>query len=257
MRLSLGYVNSHIVYQLELSGGVSHIKHNGFDVVIAVLPTGEEVAIHLVERDIDVKLIKETLAYNAAHGQATLFILWNAMLLPDNGVRYRPYDWMHALFTLYDDRIYGFEVYDSRLYVFPVYFERMATGLDRLIRYGDRVEMANLHTERIRTDSQYLSGFWTIARFEFAERRATGDVAGDETADAPPVLDPNRNTLRAYFAVLGVATDADWETIRKAYRQLARQYHPDVNNAPDATERMQQINTAYQQLGEALGEGDE
>jgi hypothetical protein len=260
MRLALNFANAHLIYHLELSGGVSLIKHNGLDVIVATLPTGEDVAIHLVERDIDVGLIKDTLAYNAQRQQATLFVLWVPMLLPDHGMRYRPYDWMHALLALYDDRIYGFEVYNNRLYVFPVYFDRLAIGLDRLVRYGERVEMAHLHTERIRTDSQHLTGYWTVARFEYAEQRANAGADTSTGADGAhhemPSLDPQRNALHAYFAVLGLPPDADWETVRKAYRQLARQFHPDLNTAPDATERMQQINTAYQRLGEILGERD-
>ena len=34
---------------------------------------------------------------------------------------------------------------------------------------------------------------------------------------------------RDYYEVLGVAKDADDATIKKAYRQLAKKYHPDVN----------------------------
>ena len=255
MRLNLNFVNTHLVYQLELSGGVAAIKYNGFDVVIAELPTGETLSIHLVERDIDVGLIKSTLAYNAQHNHATLFILWCAMLLPDEGKRYRPYDWMHALLTLYGDKIYGYEVYDNTLYVFPVHFERPSVGLDRMIRYGDRVEMAWLHVDRIRTDSQHLTGFWRIGDFE-PLRRPQQSTAQDDTTEAepPPTLDPSRNALRVFYAVLGVRLDADWETIRRAYRQLAMQYHPDVNKSPEAHARMQQINTAYQRIGELFDE---
>jgi curved DNA-binding protein CbpA len=36
--------------------------------------------------------------------------------------------------------------------------------------------------------------------------------------------------------------------VRRAYRDLARQYHPDLNPSPDATAKMQAINQAYQQI---------
>jgi len=51
-----------------------------------------------------------------------------------------------------------------------------------------------------------------------------------------------------YYDVLGVERTAGPDEIRKAYRDLARRHHPDVSREPDATERFQQINQAYEVL---------
>ncbi|HPD42268.1 MAG TPA: DnaJ domain-containing protein, partial [Anaerolineae bacterium] len=51
-----------------------------------------------------------------------------------------------------------------------------------------------------------------------------------------------------YYSVLGVSRDASQEEIKRAYRQLARTYHPDVNSEPDAEERFKEINGAYEVL---------
>lgn len=59
----------------------------------------------------------------------------------------------------------------------------------------------------------------------------------------------NRN--RDYYEVLGVAKGASEEDIKRAYRRLARQYHPDVNKAPDAEAKFKEINEAYQILSDA------
>ena len=40
-----------------------------------------------------------------------------------------------------------------------------------------------------------------------------------------------------YYEQLGVAPDATTAQIKSAYRKLAKQYHPDVNDSPDAAER--------------------
>ncbi|MGQ9481971.1 MAG: DnaJ domain-containing protein, partial [Chloroflexus sp.] len=51
--------------------------------------------------------------------------------------------------------------------------------------------------------------------------------------------------------MLGVAPDADEQTIKKAYRKLARQYHPDINPGDrKAEERFKEINEAYEALSD-------
>jgi curved DNA-binding protein len=57
--------------------------------------------------------------------------------------------------------------------------------------------------------------------------------------------------FKDYYAVLGVAPGSDDETIKQAYRKLARQYHPDVKPGDkQAEERFKEINEAYQALGD-------
>ena len=56
---------------------------------------------------------------------------------------------------------------------------------------------------------------------------------------------------RDYYEVLGVPKNASQDDIRNAYRQLARQYHPDVSKAADASERFKEINEAYQILSDS------
>jgi curved DNA-binding protein len=51
-----------------------------------------------------------------------------------------------------------------------------------------------------------------------------------------------------YYAALGVPRDADAEAIKKAYRKLARQHHPDVSKAPEAEERFKEVAEAYATL---------
>jgi DnaJ-class molecular chaperone len=53
-----------------------------------------------------------------------------------------------------------------------------------------------------------------------------------------------------YYKTLGVLRGADEKQIKKAYRELARKLHPDVNKSPDAEERFKAINEAYQVLSD-------
>ncbi|MBX6377072.1 MAG: molecular chaperone DnaJ [Clostridia bacterium] len=56
---------------------------------------------------------------------------------------------------------------------------------------------------------------------------------------------------RDYYEVLGVRRDATQEEIKRAYRRLARQYHPDVNkDDPQAAERFKEVAEAYQVLSD-------
>ena len=57
-------------------------------------------------------------------------------------------------------------------------------------------------------------------------------------------------TKRDYYEVLGIARNANEEDIKKAFRRLARQYHPDVNKEKGAEERFKEINEAYEVLGD-------
>ncbi|HEY8491139.1 MAG TPA: molecular chaperone DnaJ [Dehalococcoidia bacterium] len=57
-------------------------------------------------------------------------------------------------------------------------------------------------------------------------------------------------TVRDYYEVLGVARDASQEEIKRAYRRLAMQYHPDRNKEPGAEERFKEINEAYEVLSD-------
>jgi molecular chaperone DnaJ len=58
-------------------------------------------------------------------------------------------------------------------------------------------------------------------------------------------------TKRDYYDVLGVQRTASDVEIKRAFRNQARKYHPDVNKEPDAEERFKEINEAYEVLSDA------
>ncbi len=57
-------------------------------------------------------------------------------------------------------------------------------------------------------------------------------------------------TKRDYYEVLGVAKGANADDIKKAFRKMARQLHPDVNKAPDAEAKFKEVNEAYEVLSD-------
>jgi curved DNA-binding protein len=55
--------------------------------------------------------------------------------------------------------------------------------------------------------------------------------------------------FKEYYRILGIEPDADKPTIKKAYRLLARKYHPDVSTAANAEEQFKEVQEAYEVLG--------
>lgn len=58
-------------------------------------------------------------------------------------------------------------------------------------------------------------------------------------------------TQRDFYEALGVAQTATPDELKKAYRKMAMQYHPDRNSASDAPDRFKEINRAYEVLSDA------
>lgn len=57
-------------------------------------------------------------------------------------------------------------------------------------------------------------------------------------------------SYKDYYTILGVKRDASADEIKRAFRKLARKYHPDVSKEPDAEDRFKEVNQAHEVLGD-------
>lgn len=55
---------------------------------------------------------------------------------------------------------------------------------------------------------------------------------------------------KSLYQTLNISENASADEIKKAYRKLAREYHPDINKSPGAEEKFKEINAAYEILGD-------
>src|SRR5678815_6109986 len=56
--------------------------------------------------------------------------------------------------------------------------------------------------------------------------------------------------FKDYYDIMGVARDATQDEIKRAYRKLARKYHPDVSKEKNAEARFKEVGEAYEVLGD-------
>ena len=236
MRFDSRRISAFLVEEFQKARPLLEVTDDSGDLVRVRLMAGETVSIYLIESPITVYEIKGIVEANTAAGVYSLFILWSELFLPVEGSHYRPDDWMATLLALGRDKIYGFDPYGGDKLVFPVYFE--GSGVARSIRYGKAIHVTNLNCTHVHTRSPHIAGVWRMADFEpgGAQERSR-----------------QRFALRSYYDLLGIHYKASRETVKRAYRRLAQKYHPDVNQTPEATHRMQQINDAYKRIMRELG----
>jgi hypothetical protein len=261
MRLDSNYVRLHIVEELE-STPFAEVRYDDFDIIVVDLPDGKAAAICLMEREMPVHELLGIYRTNQRDGLHTVFILWCEMNLPNHLDIFEPSPTLKALHALHHQKIYAYKTVGDEVYIFPVTFERVGHGPERLVRHGGLIDVKDLGCATIKITGGEVEGTWAMAdftpgrgqentqrvyraRWEQEARRQKQQEQGKEEGYREP--EPAR-ALLYHYTVLGVAIDADWDEVKTAYRKLARKYHPDLNTAPGAKDRMQQINAAYRHL---------
>src|SRR6202045_4431805 len=88
-----------------------------------------------------------------------------------------------------------------------------------------------------------------VARWWRGERPGDGSSPRHHLATSPPIHGDAMAGRRDYYDILGVGREADAEEIKKAYRKLALQYHPDRNpGSQEAEEKFKEAAESYEVL---------
>lgn len=240
MRFDTRRISANLVRELDKGRPRVEVTNDSGDLIRVSLESNETVLIYLIENPITLYEIRNIISANTLVGTYTLFILWADLLLPVHGARYQPNDWMVALLALHGNKIYAFDAYlGDDLFIFPVYFE--GVGSDPLFRHGTAIDATQLIGDTVHVNYAPIAGVWRVANFE-----------SDSTQPHDPNVVRANLALRLYYHRLGIEETVDRAVVKKAYRRLARQFHPDLTTDPNATERMQQINEAYERIIEDL-----
>jgi hypothetical protein len=222
------YAASHdLVGRLEQAGIAAHIRDDG-DLILIHLHSGATVALYLIERPTSLDDMQHYYTANVARGWHTLCVLEVTHLLPDHDTWYAPDDWMRLLLALHHNQIYAYDAVGREAYFFPVHF--YGQEKTRHIRWGDLLDAATLHAETV-----IHQGFeWPTAMF------------GGARAEPPRALP--LDAVQAAYMLLGLHGDESLTEIKRAYRALARLYHPDINPGREALYKMKEVNLAYKRV---------
>jgi hypothetical protein len=228
MRFETYAAGHDLVERIEKAGIARSIRDDG-DLILVHLHSGQTIAIYLIERPTSLNDMQHYYTANIAKGWYPVCIFQVKLLLPDHDTWYVPDDWMHTLLALHHNQIYAFDAVGRQAYFFPVHFYGHERA--RHIRWGDLIDVATLHAETITHQ-----GFeWHAAMFGGAQRPVR------------PVMIP-KDALVEAFELLGLRGDESLVDIKRAYREMARRYHPDLNPGREALYRMKEINLAYKRI---------
>jgi len=105
----------------------------------------------------------------------------------------------------------------------------------------------------VKASPNVIKAIESLVKFGFFCPDAIDENDTREQPKSKPKSKKNLNVsvnLPDHYAVLGLTDDADEDAIHSAYRKLARQYHPDTSEAPDAQDRFIGVCQAYKVLSD-------
>ncbi len=203
----------------------------------------EEIVIYVLAGEISTGFIKKTLNANSHADRHTLYIL-ALELITEDGRTAQMSDGLRLLLQAYNSTIYTYRIVGRGVEILGLHIDRAGR-----VTLGEPVNLADLSGEYAEINTRYILGVRKVAGFN--------RLPFDTHHDYEPEIEVERfpsHPLQEFYDLLEVSVSANLAEIKQAYRQKARQHHPDADKSPGATERMQQINDAYARILETLEE---
>ncbi len=253
---------------------------------------GKYIFIYLIAEPPKVRSLQKLVRTATENSAACLFIV-DAGLLPADSQRTAPKDWMLALHSLTDGRIYVYNVEADAPRIREMHFEQIANTDEQEAWYGAAIAIERLPIYPIWVRSGAMKGNWLIAHFDTdafwqksdyrqartrfrhdqrstpprqREEQGQGDASkrryytdsGWQASGADRfsfVPSTPRTRLDDCCALLGVDKIASEEQVKTAFRKKALEFHPDTSELPkaEAEEKFRQINEAYAYIRDYKG----
>lgn len=224
------------------------------------------VQLRVVDRRYPSSTFRQVINYDRKNGRASWFVV-DINLLPvvtDNAeVKGVPEEWVQTLHYFAGGRIY---VYTPGGAIFPVHIEMLQTPVSGSTLYtyrsehGDVIDFTGMTIGEITTGDSLIHAQFDPMTYQFVhfgQNLFWADLPGAEIDWYPRYTTIPADVLfdapELDYHLLGLERGADRDAVKAAYREKARQLHPDTNHDKDAAQKMQQINAAYDRIKKARG----
>lgn len=248
------------------------LNHEVADLVIH-LWSGVKVRGYIIAEPIKTRHLKRQLQDATSVGIGSLFLV-SSLLVPKDGERLVPDEWLMALHSLAHDRVYLFRFAANGPEIFPLHFEPVPGLSQWSACYGPALALERIRFFRHTAKYRAIKGDWLVADFDDPafwkntdyrtardrqqqeQRRSAGRKTTWETwsgfqtwrgIDSGSQNGPMKTYLDMCYEQLGLQQGAAFEEVKSAFRKLALEFHPDVSTLPkdEAEARFRILTESY------------
>jgi hypothetical protein len=267
---------AHLHQQFRLLDEVAAVivTRNGHTVdMLVTTHTGSQLAVLILDAPPGDHIAKMIEAFTAKNIYTLIFV--PSQLIPESGTRWDAPIWARVLNAIYLGRIYtytvGQKIHDVQIGAVHLHY---VGGHKRVVETCIGLPLRLLNLKTVDSLSSHAvgkfkvcligdKGWWSVNPPEQPPKKQEQQQKPPPKQDAPPKQERTRRQRSTpspktptgvgyWYSVIGCPVGSDYATAKSAYRRRARELHPDLNKAPDATQRMQELNAAWEKLEAVL-----